>query len=319
LSKIASKDDRIQFSEVLSELIEQSPFKKNRRPIWEKLSVSSSALSQYVTGQSRPRLETLIDLAEFFGVTLDYLILRRETPRAAPDDSRSMARYVDWALADVQAKVGQRSWLITRVGQVLAEQIDQAVEKVTPVGGARAGMLTTDEQLALEHYALRSMMLTPHLSYDVIDVNESETTAGRFGHVVADNLTSDPPRPYSILVPEDLAGELDGRIHAFRRLLREELAVPEERTKLWEVRVTKERMLVGSCFYQLDVEALETHEPMLWLTLKEFVNKDGWICYSIHDTDEITRGEVIVAKEHLPRALGIFNALWRESAPPSLQ
>jgi transcriptional regulator with XRE-family HTH domain len=307
---------KIRFPEILSKLIDESPYRKNRRVICDKLAISTTALSQYVNGHSLPRPEIMVDLASFFGVTLDYLMLGKDVSRPAPsDESRSMQRYLDWALADVQAKVGQRAWLTTRVGQALAEHIDEAVDRVTGAYAGRAGMLTTDEQLILEHYAKRTLMLTPHLTYDVIAVDNEEVTAGRFGHVVAENLMADPPRPYAIMVPQDLARGLTDSIHAFRRLLADELLVPQERLQHWEVRVTTAPMLVGSCFYELDIEELRNHEPTLVVALHDFLTPDGWICYSIHDTDEVTRGEILVVRQNVERARNIFQTLWKQASP----
>lgn len=174
-------------------------------------------------------------------------------------------------------------------------------------------MLTTDEQLILEHYSKRTWMLTPHLSYDVIAVSEQELTTGRFGHVVAENLMADPPRPYSILLPQDLAWQLVEPVHTFRKLLSEELSVPQERLHHWDVRVVEVPMLVGSCFYELDMDMIRQHEPSLLLALRDFITNDGWLCYSIHDTDEVTRGEILVARQNVARARSIFETLWKRS------
>ena len=107
-------DDRIsytkeiRFPEVLSRLIEGSPYKRNRRPIWEALNITSAALSQYMSGQSRPKFETVVALADFFGVSLDHLILGKEETKPSDESAKPFVRYVDWALAE---RYRQKLWI----------------------------------------------------------------------------------------------------------------------------------------------------------------------------------------------------------------
>ena len=44
------------------------------------IGVAESTISQYETGKRQPDLETLSKLSDFFGVTTDYLIGRKEEP-----------------------------------------------------------------------------------------------------------------------------------------------------------------------------------------------------------------------------------------------
>ena len=56
------------------------------------VSVSQAALSGYETGKYEADLETYMALADYFGVTLDYLLGRREDPE--PAVSQEAAREV---------------------------------------------------------------------------------------------------------------------------------------------------------------------------------------------------------------------------------
>ena len=44
-----------------------------------KLNISREALSYYETGKRSPDIEMLVALSDFYGVSIDYLILGRET------------------------------------------------------------------------------------------------------------------------------------------------------------------------------------------------------------------------------------------------
>lgn len=56
----------------IKELLERTG--KKQKDLREKLNVASSTMSQYVNGQREPGIEALIIIADFFGVTVDYLI-----------------------------------------------------------------------------------------------------------------------------------------------------------------------------------------------------------------------------------------------------
>lgn len=44
------------------------------KELGERVGVSESAISQYETGKRQPDYETLLRIAEYFGVTTDYLL-----------------------------------------------------------------------------------------------------------------------------------------------------------------------------------------------------------------------------------------------------
>ena len=54
--------------------------RKGRRMTQEKLAkvfhISQTSVSKYETGEALPDIETLVKMADFFGVTLDEFIIR---------------------------------------------------------------------------------------------------------------------------------------------------------------------------------------------------------------------------------------------------
>lgn len=60
----------------------------SRQELADKLNISYSALSKYETNNRFPDRDTLIRLADFFDVTLDYLACRTDinTFKEMPDD-----------------------------------------------------------------------------------------------------------------------------------------------------------------------------------------------------------------------------------------
>ena len=45
-----------------------------------KTGVEQALLSKYETGERTPPTETLVRLADFYGVSVDYILCRTETP-----------------------------------------------------------------------------------------------------------------------------------------------------------------------------------------------------------------------------------------------
>ena len=54
------------------------------------IGVAESTISQYETGKRQPDYETLLKIAEFFGVTTDYLLTGEDTKKAPTDGERDM-------------------------------------------------------------------------------------------------------------------------------------------------------------------------------------------------------------------------------------
>lgn len=63
------------------------------------LDVHPATISNYETGKREPELSTLIKMAEYFNVTLDFLTGRDEMPNPgqAPEEVAVMFRAVDWS------------------------------------------------------------------------------------------------------------------------------------------------------------------------------------------------------------------------------
>ena len=56
---------------------------------------SHGAITQFEKGSSLPALDTLVALAEFFGVTLDYLVGLTDFPQPIPDNIKKIVEQTD--------------------------------------------------------------------------------------------------------------------------------------------------------------------------------------------------------------------------------
>ena len=66
------------FAERLNELQEKR--KLDRRDVFSATGISKTAYHRYVTGEREPTTSALISLADFFGVSTDYLLGRTDIP-----------------------------------------------------------------------------------------------------------------------------------------------------------------------------------------------------------------------------------------------
>ena len=70
----AGRDREIKFGQMLETLIERAGYSRNRKKILTNLDISGAALSQYIHEQTWPSFGKLLAIADFFGVSLDYLL-----------------------------------------------------------------------------------------------------------------------------------------------------------------------------------------------------------------------------------------------------
>jgi transcriptional regulator with XRE-family HTH domain len=296
----------IKFAETLRYLIEESPFKHNRKPIWESLHITSAALSQYVQGQSRPRFETLVGLADFFGVSIDYL-MRGESPHRGASE-QSITRYVDWALADIQSRTGAKAWLTARIGDSLAERIQDVADNAIAEMSALSGILTDDDLLLLESVSVEVRLMVTYLDYDLLDVDDASPATGRFTEVVANNLRTRPARKYCFLLPPTDPVLWQGRVHALRQVLQRDFGVTKAQLARCQFRAANTAFMCGSGFYQLDLASAQRRSPSLLQLLEPYL-VDKWMGYVMHPNSE-TKGDVLYDAEHLERAMSVWNNLW---------
>src|SRR5215469_6443334 len=91
----------VKFGQMLASLIERGGYNRNRKRILTKLGISSAALSQYIHEQTWPSFAKLLAIADFFDVSLDYLVYGQPTS-SSPDGS--LSRYFDHALVNAKAQ-----------------------------------------------------------------------------------------------------------------------------------------------------------------------------------------------------------------------
>lgn len=299
----AGRGREVKFGQMLESLIERGGYHRNRKKILSSLDISAAALSQYVREQTRPSFGKLLALADFFDVSLDYLVYG--TPTSSLIDYGPLYRYVDHALADVQARGSRHSAVAARLGRMLADRISEVAAELASVPTAtREGLLQDDEVLRLERYCRKADILSLNLEFDVIYLEEG-VTAGRFLPVVAANLQRGAA--YRFLVPgPDRA--LDTTVQAYRRLLADQVGGDKVRESC-AFRRTATPPLVGVVLFKLDPVALKAEEPALYWQISDYLSEDGWLGCIIRPNND-SNGDMLMDPLHAHRARNSFEALW---------
>lgn len=302
-----AQQPEIRFHEILTNLIEESPYRNHRRAIWEHIGVSSAALSQYVLGRSRPRFESLCLLADFFGVTLDYLVLGKETERLISDESHSMAQHVDWSISNMQSATVAQSWLFTRVGQAIVQRMEEITKEVLPKNSQVGGVLTDNEMVRLESFARHCKMITPNLHHDLLKL-DNKVVAGRFARVAAENINRGCV--YQYLLPLDVSNSWESVVHSYRKLL-SEMGLTTQKLKQAKFASTDAKFFTGCYLYRIDRARFAHEDPLFYEMLQSHISEDGWIGFSRHRyTGAIGGPGLLYENDSLQISLSAFDELW---------
>lgn len=287
-------------------LIERGGYSRNRQAILAAVGVSAAALSQYTRDEIRPSFLRLVALADFFGVSLDYLVFGEPTRKTV--DHGPLARHVDRALAEVQMRANRHSALVTRIGRVLADRIsDVAWEVVDSPAAGREGLIQDGETSRLERYGKRVHLLTMDLAADLAGP-EDEPARAPFLHVVAANLLRGCE--YRFLLA---GGARATAVSSFRALLTAQVG-GDRVHHFCDFRAAGIPVLVGAVLYQVDVAMLALQDPPLHAQVGNYVDGDGWFG-SVMRTNTALRGDMVIGRQRVKAARATFDALWTASEP----
>jgi transcriptional regulator with XRE-family HTH domain len=293
----------VKFGQMLVSLIERGGYNRNRKRILTRLGISSAALSQYIHEQTWPSFAKLLAIADFFDVSLDYLVYGQPT-NSSPVDYGPLSRYFDHALVNAKAQGNRHAAVVTRIGRMLTDRIDEvAAELASTPTAAREGLMQDDELLRLERSCQKANILSMNLEFEVIDI-EGELAAGPFLRVMADNLGRGVS--YRFLLPYDR--EWDKTVDACRRLLTAQVGGDRVRQSC-TFRIATVPVLSGATFYQLDTDMLQTKEPAIYEQIRDYLSEDNWLGCILRSNDD-SSSDMLMAPAHSRRAQAAFDRMW---------
>ena len=294
----------VKLEEMLNSLIDRGGYSRNRQAILDSVGVSAAALSQYTRGHTRPSFQKLVALADFFGVSLDYLVYGE--PANLPVDHGPLARYVEHALVDVQSRVARHSDLVARIGRLVSDRInDLALELVDNRASGQAGLIQQEEVLRVERYCRQADIVATDLGSNIIDMSEGEAAAGQFFQVVAVNLNRGCR--YRFLLAGELTVHSQAVVH-FREMITKVVG-GDRVNENCSFRRTVLPIMSGSGLYDLDTTTFALEEPGLFTQFGKYLSNDGWFGYANRTNDD-SNADVLMSPDYTERARGIFEALW---------
>lgn len=294
----------VKLEEMLNNLIERGGYSRNRQAILESVGVTAAALSQYARGQTRPSFQKLVALADFFGVSLDYLVYGE--PASPPVDHGPIARYIQQGLADVQARTSRHSDLVARIGRLLTDRInDVARELADSRTAGLEGLIDLEEVLRVERFCRQADIVATDLGPNIIEMSGGEPAAGQFFQVVTANLTRGCK--YRFL----LAGELT--VHSAPVAhFREMIAATIGGDRLHEnctFRRTALPVAGGMGLYEVDTATFAIEEPALFAQFSKYLLNGARLGYLNRPNDD-SNADMLMSPDYTEHASEAFEALW---------
>ena len=304
----AGNGREVKFGRMLESLIEHGGYSRNRKRIASQLGVSVAALSQYIRHQTWPSFSKLLAIAGLFDVSLDYLVYGQPASDSSQIDYGPLYRYVDHALADVQARGSRHTAVVARIGRMLADQIDNVAEELAATAASHEGLMPDGELLRLERYCRQCDLISLNLEFDIIQ-SEGEPVPGRFLSVVAENLQKGAT--YRFILPQDR--RWDGPVEACRQMLARQIGGDRVRQNC-AFRLTAAPVLTGILLYRLDMTKLQADEPALYTQICDYLCDNDWLGCVISPNDD-SNSDMLMDAKHVLRARNAFNLMWSSGLP----
>jgi transcriptional regulator with XRE-family HTH domain len=294
--------------QTLRELLEVRGYERRRAVVAKAICVSPSALSQYVSGRAQPGLDTLIRLARFFEVSLDYLVFGSDPVRPDTANVDQMSTYIDAALTDLQRRSAGHAHLVGRMSRILAEQIDHAASQAVGEMGRRAtgGMLDDADVLMLERFSTDNRIVSKTLKYDVLMARDGQMSCGRFSPVVIRNLGLG--YRYRFLFPSGYR-RWNTIVTVYRRILAAQGAGDEALTKYCTFRETEEPLPVDFSILNLQLGEVRGADALLYEQIHSSVSPTGTLGL-IHAPSEDMRCFVVMDELNRDWAVQCFDTIW---------
>ena len=307
---MADNGINIKFTEILIELIESQNFSKNK--VASALDITPSALTHYLSGETLPRLDVLIRMAEYFKVSLDYLVLGKAAEDRMAEEQMYFTNMMATSVIRAQERDETYHRLYTRIAELLRQEIKDATHKAySEFDEIGANLILEKEMLELERHTRASDAVAFEMWDDiVIDEASSDIHLGAFFHAVVENLRrSDLKYQYRLLYSHQSRKMMQRITQSYRRTLRQYCSASA--INRYSIGFTKYPLFTGCVLYHLLPNELEAHQPVLFEQVKNSIDDDGWLgCVTSSAT--IPQSNIIMDLKYLRIARQSFEQMWRD-------
>lgn len=305
---MAPEPRQVAFEASLRTLLDSPGLAGNRKKLARALGVNEATISHYLHGRIRPSFETLVRIADFFNVSLDYLVFGERPRPQIPDDPVGVRAQIRRAVVESSDLSGRHLDMFTRISRRLEAKISDVARNLAEEseGWGPVGFVTDAEAIGLEACITRMRIMTRMFQSDTLDGEP-----GAFFEVVSTNLRSG--RPYQYL----LYGEREAwtaAVDSFRELVVRS-GVPVELSRdLLQFRALNQELVSSVCILDLDVPLIKRQEPILWERHQDNISSEGiWAYLSIERPD--AQGGVTIEPLYLDSTLRQFNRDWVSAKP----
>ena len=293
----------VKLETMLARLIERDGYTRNRQPILDSINVTAAALSQYVRGRTRPSFDKLLALADFFEVSLDYLVYGELA--TTPTDPAPLARYVRQVLSDERARTTRHAELVARLCRLIMDRIDEATRGLEKELKAFEGLIELGDILRIEHYCQQADIATADLVADIILTDDNEATPGSFFSVVVDNLSRGCT--YRFLLVDELTTR-SPIVVRFQEMIKE--TVGADRLHEYCFFRTASSPVPGApVLYKLNGPTFAMAEPSIFAQVSKYLLNDTWLGYFNRMSNE-SNADMLMSASHIMRSRHAFEVLW---------
>ena len=305
---MASAGREIKFDEILRTLLEREKATVTQKKLAKALGVSGTTVSHYVTGRIKPSFQALVGIADFFNVTLDYLVFGERIRPASVAGADNLRAEVMRALAEANAYNGRQRDLVVRVNRRLHEQVERVARELleSPENVSPPGFFTDAEALAIEACANRTRVLVRSTPADIAVGPDGEVSRGTFFDTLVGNIQAG--RTYQYLFHGHRT-TFEPYVRNYRDLLSQAEVPPDVVSECVEFRVVDAELPAGLVLHDLDLSLFERREPVLWERFRDDGIVDGMFAYvSIRHQEAL--GGIVLYDEYFHSAVRMFHRDW---------
>jgi transcriptional regulator with XRE-family HTH domain len=303
---MASEERPVKFSAILAELLAAPGQATSRKKLSEFLQVNEATVSHYVRGRAKPSFDTLIGIARFFNVSLDFLVFGEQPTATAIDDPGSVRAEVRRAVLESADMAGKHLDLMTRISRRLQTEIEHAAKELMsdPGNFGPVGFITAAEAMTIEKYARRLRIITRVFQSDI-----SGNKRGSFFEAVADNLRAGVRYDYLLCGSSEY---WQPQVAVFRRQAESAGISFEVLHNYLHFQVVDYEMPAAVAILDFDLQLLQRMEPIFWERQRHVISDQGsWSYMSVERED--AQGGVVIEPSYRESAIRLFERGWRIS------
>jgi transcriptional regulator with XRE-family HTH domain len=305
---MALEERTVKFSATLDGLLNSPGQAGSRKKLAEYLGVSDATVSHYVRERAKPSFEVLVGIAQFFNVSLDYLVFGERPVATVTEDVAGVRSEIRRAMLESADRAGKHLDIVARISQRLQAEIERAANELLddPANLGPVGFITNTEAAMMESCVLRVRTITRKFQSDI----NIDGEPGVFFEAVTRNLRAGVQ--YEYLLCGDTA-DWRPQVAAYRRLL-DNAGLPfEVLHNCLHFRVVDYEVPAALCLLNLDIPGLQRTQPILWERQRESISEEGYWAYASVERPD-AQGGVVLEPGYRESAYRMFDRGWREAA-----